>query len=39
VIIGGQPAAGSPQHAAVAVTPWYQRLWHSVREADQGASR
>ena len=39
VIIGGQAAAGRPRRAAVAVTPWYQRLWHSVREADQGASR
>jgi cell division protein FtsB len=39
VIIGGQPAAGAPQHATAAVTPWYQRLWHSVHAADQGAPR
>ena len=39
VIIGGQAAAGGPQRAAAAATPWYQLLWHSVHEADQGASR
>jgi cell division protein FtsB len=39
VIIGGQPAASGPQPAAAAAAPWYQRLWHSVREADRGASR
>jgi cell division protein FtsB len=39
VIIGGQPAAAGPQPAAVAAAPWYQRLWHSVREADGGVSR
>src|SRR6266851_2670877 len=39
VIIGGQPAAPSPPAAVVATAPWYQRLWHSVRQADQGASR
>jgi cell division protein FtsB len=39
VIIGGQAAAGAPQRAAARATPWYQLLWHSVHEADQGASR
>jgi cell division protein FtsB len=39
VIIGGQAAAGGPQHAAATATPWYQLLWHSVHAADQGASR
>jgi len=38
VIIGGQPATPSPSAPVVAMAPWYQRLWHSVREADQGAS-
>jgi cell division protein FtsB len=38
VIIGGQVAAASPRQAAAA-TPWYQRLWQSVRESDQGAPR
>jgi cell division protein FtsL len=36
VIIGGQPAAPSPRAPVVATAPWYQRLWHSVRQADQG---
>src|SRR6266851_2726541 len=35
----GQPAAPSPPAAVVATAPWYQQLWHSVRQADQGASR
>jgi cell division protein FtsB len=39
VIIGGQAATGGPRRAAAAATPWYQLLWHSVHEADQGASR
>ena len=36
VIIGGQAAAGSSAVSAAAATPWYERLWHSVRQADQG---
>ncbi len=39
VIVGGQVASVGPRRAGTAATPWYQRLWHSVREADQGASR
>ena len=39
VIIGGQPATPSPPAAVVTTAPRYQRLWHSVRQADQGASR
>jgi cell division protein FtsB len=39
VIIGGQAAAGGRPRASAAATPWYQLLWHSVHEADQGASR
>jgi cell division protein FtsB len=36
VIIGGQPASNSgPAAAAVAGTPWYERLWSSVQQADQ----
>ncbi len=38
VIIGGQPA-GRAAAAATAVTPWYERLWHSVRQADRPATR
>ena len=39
VIIGGEPAAPGPRPAAAAAAPWYQRLWHSVRQADQGATK
>ncbi|HUY51404.1 MAG TPA: septum formation initiator family protein [Streptosporangiaceae bacterium] len=39
VITGGQPASGGAQTAAAAATPWYERLWHSVREADRMPSR
>jgi cell division protein FtsB len=39
VIINGRPAAPGPRPAVAAAAPWYQRLWHSVRQADQGASR
>jgi cell division protein FtsB len=41
VIIGGQPASNAGQAAAaVAGTPWYERLWSSVQQADkQPASR
>jgi cell division protein FtsB len=37
VIIGGQPSGVSSAVAAAASTPWYERLWHSVRQADQGS--
>jgi cell division protein FtsL len=36
VIIGGQAAGRGSAGSAAAGTPWYERLWHSVREADQG---
>jgi cell division protein FtsB len=41
VIIGGQPASNAGKAAAaVAGTPWYERLWSSVQQADkQPASR
>lgn len=36
VIIGGEPARGAGQAAtAVVGTPWYERLWSSVQQADQ----
>jgi cell division protein FtsL len=38
VIIGGRPAGVSAAAAAAASTPWYERLWHSVRQADQGSA-
>ena len=28
--------AGGRARAAAAETPWYERLWHSVKEADRG---
>jgi cell division protein FtsB len=37
VIIGGQPA--SHAKSAVAGTPWYERLWSSVQQADRPAGR
>ncbi len=39
VIIGGQPARNPGQAAAVAGTPWYERLWSSVQQADRPSSR
>ena len=38
VIIGGRPTGVSSAVAAAASTPWYERLWHSVRQADQGSA-
>jgi cell division protein FtsB len=38
VIVGGQPASSGAQ-AAEAGTPWYERLWHSVHQADQPSAR
>ena len=38
VIIGGRPSGVSSAVAAAAGTPWYERLWHSVRQADQGST-
>ena len=39
VIIDGRPSGRSAAGAAAAGTPWYERLWHSVRQADRPASR
>jgi cell division protein FtsB len=39
VIIGGQATSVGPRAGGTTATPWYQKLWHSVHEADQGASR
>ncbi len=35
VIIGGRAASGSSDVSAASAIPWYERLWHSVRQADQ----
>jgi cell division protein FtsB len=35
VIIDGKPAAGLIQPRTASPSPWYDRLWQSVREADK----
>ncbi len=35
VIIDGKPAAGLIQPHTAPTSPWYDRLWQSVREADE----
>jgi cell division protein FtsL len=35
VIINGKPAAGLIQPRSVPPSPWYDRLWQSVRQADK----
>lgn len=39
IIIGAQPAGRSGQAGPSSGTPWYDRLWTSVREADRGTPR
>jgi cell division protein FtsL len=39
VIINGKPAAGLIQPRSVPPTPWYDRLWKSVHQADQKPAR
>ena len=39
VIIGAHPAGGRGPAAVTAGTPWYDRLWGSVRQADRGTTR
>ncbi len=39
VIIGAHPAGGRGPAAVAAGTPWYDRLWGSVRQADRGSAR
>ena len=36
VIIGAGSRHGSAQVAQAAATAWYERLWHSVQQADRG---
>jgi cell division protein FtsB len=35
VIVGAGPRSGSGQTPLVAGTSWYERLWHSVQQADR----
>ena len=37
IVIGGQ--TGHPGAAAAAGSPWYERLWQSVQEANRGSPR
>jgi cell division protein FtsL len=37
IVIGGQTA--HPGTTAAALTPWYERLWQSVQEANRGSPR
>jgi cell division protein FtsL len=39
IIIGARPAGGTGRTAQPAATSWYDRLWTSVRQADQGTSQ
>jgi cell division protein FtsB len=39
VIIDGKPAAGLIQPRTASPSPWYDRLWQSVREADKKTPR
>jgi cell division protein FtsL len=38
IVIGGQ-MAGSGAASAASLTPWYERLWKSVQEANRGSPR
>jgi cell division protein FtsL len=38
VVIGGQ-AANRGAASAASLTPWYERLWQSVQQANRGSSR
>ncbi len=39
IVIGPPPPGPSGRAAQRAGTPWYDRLWNSVRQADRGTSR
>jgi cell division protein FtsL len=39
VIIGDTKRSAKSSPAGVVVTPWYERLWSSVREADKASRR
>ena len=39
VVIGGQPGHPGTQATAASLTPWYERLWQSVQQANRGSSR
>ena len=39
IVIGGQTAHPGTASTAASLTPWYERLWHSVQEANRGSPR
>jgi len=39
VVIGGQAAGRGAASAAASLTPWYERLWQSVQQANRGSAR
>jgi len=39
IVMGGQTAHPGAASAAASLTPWYERLWQSVQEANRGSQR
>jgi cell division protein FtsL len=39
IVIGGQTAHPGTASTAASLTPWYERLWQSVQEANRGSGR
>jgi cell division protein FtsL len=39
IVIGGQAAHPGSASTAAALTPWYERLWRSVQEANRSSPR
>jgi cell division protein FtsL len=39
IVMGGQTANSGAASAAASLTPWYERLWQSVQEANRGSQR
>jgi cell division protein FtsL len=39
IVMGGQTAHPGTASAAASLTPWYERLWQSVQEANRGSQR
>lgn len=39
VVIGGHTAHRGTASAAASLTPWYERLWQSVQQANRGTAR
>ena len=39
VVIGNNPPHSAGQTDAASLTPWYERIWQSVQQANRGSSR